>query len=288
MKKKHFDNWEFNQILSLISNNPNEAKIKFENYLEEYPKDYSIYPFYISTLIALKEFKEAERILKYITNIANNDPKYRNKHNNNAKLFLRHILTTRIKLLSYQDKYDELFNLCIENEKEIKNLNLNNIIFYSKKKVGFFISDIREPNSYLFRQIIEYQETDFLEHIKKHLSEFTNNPFNESVFVPNFPINEIIQEVKKYIPSNNSIYFNFFEDLYIFKYDNCGKDNNKQTNYFKVICFHNTKDIITICPSSNCENLPYIDLNYLVKEETSSKVKRLSQIDKFNRRFNRK
>ena len=74
--------------------------------------------------------------------------------------------------------------------------------------------------------------------------------------------------------------------MYVFKYDNCGKHDNKIANYFKIICFHNTQDYITMFPCSNCENLPYVDLNYLVNSNDIPKVKTLSQIEKFNKRYN--
>ena len=73
MKKKYFDNWLFYQIIPLIETNPYEAKRKFEEYLKQYPKDYTAYPFYISTLIAIKELDTAQNLLNYITDIINND-----------------------------------------------------------------------------------------------------------------------------------------------------------------------------------------------------------------------
>lgn len=286
MKNKYYDNWKFKQIIPLMETNPYKAKKNFEEYLKNYPKDYTVYIFYISTLITIRELTAANKILDYITNIINNDFNYLNDNKN--KLLQEHLLTVKLKLLSYQDKYDELSLLCEQNKETIKKLGLNNVIFYSKKKNGLLILSIREPNSYLFRQIIKYEESDFLDHIKKHLPLDTNNNPSNSIFNQDFPINEILQEIKKYIYPDNSLYFNFIQDTYIFKYDYCGKDNNKQTNYFKVICFHNTKDIITMCPSNNCENLPSIDLNYLIKEKSSTNVKKLTQTEKFNRRFNLK
>lgn len=280
MQNKYFDNWEFNKIIPLIETNPYEAKIRFEEYLKKYPKDYIPYPFYISTLISTKDITNAKKMLNYITNF---------KHNKTFtnELFEEHILLIKLKLLLYEDKYDELYLFYKENKEKLEKLNLKNVIFYIKRKNEDYIKSLREPNSYLFRQIIEYQETDFLDHIKKHLQNDNINK-NTSIFEENFPINEILQEVKKYLPSDTCLFFNFIVDTYIFKYDYCGKDDNKTTNYFKVICFHNTSDIITICPSNNCEYLPYIDLNYLNKEHTSTKTKKLSQTEKFNRRFNLK
>ena len=99
MKKKYFDNWLFYQIIPLIETNPYEAKRKFEEYLKQYPKDYTAYPFYISTLIAIKELDTAQNLLNYITDIINNDTKYRNNYNNfnRIKLFYQHIITVKTK-----------------------------------------------------------------------------------------------------------------------------------------------------------------------------------------------
>ena len=106
------------------------------------------------------------------------------------------------------------------------------------------------------------------------------------MFVSKFPINKVLEEIKKYIPSDKRIYNGFYQDTYIFKYDYCGKDDNKAADYFKVICFHNTSDFITMCPSTNCQYLPCIDLNYMAKEKP--KQKQLSQIEKFNKRYRNK
>ena len=44
-----------------------------------------------------------------------------------------------------------------------------------------------------------------------------------------------------------------------------------------------------MCPVEDNLNIPYIDLNYLNQEKnqetTTTKVKRLSQIEKFNQRY---
>lgn len=63
--------------------------------------------------------------------------------------------------------------------------------------------------------------------------------------------------------------------------------DNKNTNYFIVVTFHNTPYLISMYPCSNTSNnLEYVDLNYL-KETNNKNIKRLSQIDKFNKRFNK-
>ena len=137
---------------------------------------------------------------------------------------------------------------------------------------------------------MEYREEDFREHIKKHLADDAINMEDAShaIFVPEFPIDEVIEEIKKYIPSDNCIYPGGIEDAYTFKYDKCGRDNYYMTDYFKAFCFHGTGDFITISPSVVKDiNFPCIDLNYLRKND-DLKVKRKSQIEKFNQRYNKK
>ena len=197
-------------------------------------------------------------------------------------------LTRKLRLLSYQEKYNELYQYCLNHLQEIKDSDLNRTFFYSKKKVGMIDFNRREKNSYIFRQIIKYEESDFLEHIKRHLADYNKDSDepNACIFSSNFPIEDILKEIKKYIPSDKRLYPSDFDNLYTFKYDGCGKVNNKTTDYFKVICFHNTQDIITFYPATDCEELPYIDLNYL-NTNKNTKVKRLSQTEKFNQRYKR-
>ena len=73
--------------------------------------------------------------------------------------------------------------------------------------------------------------------------------------------------------------------IYCFKYEACGRDNNKVVNHFKVVCFHNTSDMITICPVADAENLPQIDLSYMIKY--NPKIHKPSALDRFNRKYKR-
>ena len=72
--------------------------------------------------------------------------------------------------------------------------------------------------------------------------------------------------------------------MYIFKYDKCGVTNGRVSDYFLVITFHNTNKYISMYPCNSSSNFNYVDLNYL-KIPSTSNVKRLSQIDKFNMRY---
>lgn len=288
MKAKYFNEYEFKNAIEYIEKNPVIAKIKFEEYIKKYNKDYSAYPYYISCLITLGFFDEAEKWLNYLKKV-----KYLNDSFNNqqkkVKLLEDNIVYSFCRLLSYEHKYDELYQFCLDNLHIILNLKLTSIIFYCKGKLDILNKKEKDDNRYLHRQMINYSEDTFLKHVNEHLADYNkdlDNP-NDSIFAVDFPITKIIETVKSHIPSDKRLYTGFYEDTYIFKYDYCGRVNNKTTNYFKIVFFNDTKNIITMFPTLDFEELPCIDLNYLNenKDAENTKVRRLSQIDKFNQRY---
>lgn len=289
MKKQYFNEFEFKKALLLYGTDPLECKNRYEEYLKKYPQDYHTYTYYVGVLIELGEFEYAEKVLNYTIEISNNDNSF-SKEKNKLKQLQENLLYCKLRLLSYTEKYEELYKLCSDNYGLIKKISLNNVYFYAKTKNNMIDSSSRENVSYCLRQMIEYKETDFLKHVKKHLADCVtdlDNP-NKNLFAPDFPIEKVINETRKYIPSNKCLFPGIIENMYVFKYTSCGKDNNKTVDYFKVVCFHNTQNYITMFPCVDCENLPYVDLDYLINTNDIPKVKTLSQIEKFNKRFNNK
>ena len=285
MNKNHFNVWEFKQALELGEIDPISARVLYEEYLKKYPEDYSAYPYYCSNLITLGEFELAEKVLSYVEKEYIKDNSF-NKRDRIEK-FEYNLFFAKIKLLSYQEKYEELYKLCVKNISRVVDKSLNSVWFYSKKRTGRLNDEKRDVNSYLFKQIVRYKESDFYKHIEKHLSVYNQNidiP-NNAIFEENFPLKDIVEEIKKYIPSDKRLFLGFYDDVYYFKYDQCGRSDKRMVNYFKVVCLHNSQDFITMYPVSGNDNLPYIDLNYMKKEEPA-KVKRISQIDRFNQRYN--
>ena len=59
----------------------------------------------------------------------------------------------------------------------------------------------------------------------------------------------------------------------------------KLVNYFKVVTFHDSTNFITMYPSTECENLPCVDLNYMQKDKKLPEVKIKSPMDKFKERL---
>ena len=286
MNDKHYDKMAFNKILKLNSDDPFEAKKQFGIYLQEYPYDYAAYAFYASILIKIGKYEDAENILDYVENLLKYDTKIQNNVNR-IKHINKAIDYSRIKLLLNQEKYAECYDLYLQDKEYVNSINLGDaVVFYCQMKLGIGKKS-KNNNSYLFGQMSHYEEDAFREHIKKHLADYAKDMENPStgIFCPDFPIDEVIGEIKKYIPSHKKICSGFYDDEYIFKYDENGRNKYKMTDYFKVICFHNTCHFITMTPSLDCEKLPYIDLNYFVKSKEDVKVKKLSQIDKFYQKY---
>lgn len=288
MQEKYYDEWEFQKAQSHKTLNPFEAAKKFEEYLKQYPKDYITYAYYASSLITIGELDKAEKVLNYVENLVHSDERFATKESYKMNSVVFAIVYNKLRLYSYKGDYKKVYELGKNNPKQIQRLNLNDLMFYCKRKMMKANKATREPNSYLFRQIVEYKEEDFFEHIQKHMADYNSNldEPNKNVFVPDFPIKDVVKEIKKYIPSSKKMLTGFWENTYVFRYDCCGRENNKLVNYIKVVCFDKTDKVITILPVSAFDNLPQVDLNYMVKDN-KKEIKRENAIDKFNRRFRR-
>ena len=288
IKYKYFNEAEFQYAQNLIETNPFEAEIRFKEYLGKYPNDYYARSYYVLLLVRIGKINQAECEYNYIVNKTSSNKDF-SQSDKRVNGFLYIMALAKAKILACQERYQELLEFYHNNIKLFDNRGDTTLLsYYCRNKLGLITSiDTNAP--YRFLQVTDYNEERFLEHIKKHqafYNEHEEEP-NSSQFSIDFPIQKIIQEIKKYIPSNKSICLGMFDDAYYFKFDNCGHINSKSTNYFKVMVFHNTQNFITMHPTNNCENLPFIDLNYIILNDENIKVKKISQIDKFNKKFNR-
>lgn len=286
---RFYDSWEFKQAHSYRATNPYDAVAKFEEYIKKYPQDFSSYIYYASSLITIGELDKAEEMLKKVEELIKENYRYFNKEQFKLKAIKHDILFNQLRLMSYREQYEELYKTLSKSKEELAHMNMGDLLFYCRKKLGKIDFNQREHNSYLFRQIVEYKESDFLEHIKKHMSDYNaglEEP-NPNIFMSGFPIKEVINEVKKYIPSDKKMCAGFWEDTYFFKYVGCGRADGKIVDYFKVVTFHGTNELITVCPVAGYENAPNVDLSYMIDYSDIKAKKKESQIDKFNKRFKR-
>ena len=269
MAKEFTNSLEAQEALFLITTNPLEAKAKFEKYTKKYPQHYFAKVQYASCLTYLGEFELAEKIIDEVTKEYKKDTFFL-KTQTYIQEMEQDIHAIKLRLLSFQKKYDEFLSYCKQHQKELDLKSLAAAIFYCNKQLNKIPLSQRETlPTYLLRQILVYKKRDFYQHIGPHLAEYYDNPQGneKTVFVPGFPINRVINEIKKNIPSDKGLYLDYFTNAYIFKYDNCGfGDDGKIVDHIKVICLDDSKNILTVYPASNCQNLPCVDLNYISKE----------------------
>lgn len=293
---KYYDIEYLEKVLKFSETDPFFTIDMLEEYINLYPKDYIALSSYLSLLITVGRFEDSKKILlllentlKYGKKYSSNNTKYQKKIEN----IREKIYYNKLRLLLYTEKYKEAYDYMVLNENALKNV-INNIYIiklFCREKLGMHIKskEIEKNNFYSTMQIVNYSEESFLEHISNHLeSKRSGDCCNgEAYFYENFPFDEIFLEIKQYIPNDNRLHRGFIDDIYFFKYDSCGKTYGKDVDYFKIIVSMNSKEFITMYPVGNeFKNIPYVDLNYLRKEEQPlSRTKKLSQIDKFNQRY---
>lgn len=286
--REYYNSLEFSKANDIKWVNPELSLKLFNVYLNKYPYDYTSYPFYIDVLINLNYINKAREIRNKVCKMVMMDTKFQN---NTDKMihFNYGIIYNDIRLSIIDGDYDKAMKLALKYEKQLYNIDnsfsIAGIIFYCKKKLGLLDPERRDNNSYLFRQILDYHEDDFIDHVNKHLSN--NKEENLCVFNSDFPFDKVFYEIKNIIPSNKRIHSGMFDDNYFFKYDNCGRADYKITDYFEVVTLLDSCDFITMYPTNISNTMPYIDLNYL-KENKKVNEKRISQIDKFYKRYQKK
>lgn len=282
MKEKYWDEVELANLKKLYTIDPYSTKECIEEYLLRYPTDYNAIYFYIDILITLKEYCKAYEEIKRVRNIYIKDKRLTYQKRKKIielaeeRLLIRYYLATN----QYDDALDYLeYNKCLKANIELE------LKIYCYKKLG--IKSKNKSISYDSLQITDYSEERMINEIKTKMNSMIFNPDfpDKKRFINNFPLEKIIETVKAKMTEDNKLCFGYIVDTYVFKYDCCGRVDEKVQDYFKVICYHDTHDIIMMYPSKNSDKLPYVDINY-IKE--GPKIKSLTQIEKFNRRYKRK
>ncbi len=301
MPRIFYNEEAFQKAVDYLETDPLRSVEMLEDYTNKYPRDYYGKIIYALALTRICNFNKAEYIYNIVAkNVANEQFYYSGQHKN-IEGFKYFMLMVKVKILAWNNRYREILDLVTENYRDFQKTDYTYLEYYTRMKLGLLRLNEKELDNYpyRFRQAYRYDEELFRDHINKHVNEFNKNLAepNEALFAEDFPIDKVIEEVKKNLPSDNRTFPGYFDDTYFFKYDDCGTVKNKETgvnewtNYFIVVCFHGTTNIITMCPVINSGKILVNDLTS-IKYETvkpdEQKVRKLSQIEKFNKRFNRK
>lgn len=273
--KNQYDNYTLKNIMKYYKYEPFSVIDQLEDYMRKYPNDYAGYTDYAKMLIDVGKFDIAEQVLNFI------DERF-------PQVKVEELKYYRVRLLMFTYRFEEAKQVFDEYRKEIMQRDPKNVVFDELYDVLTNKQLKRNYNNrYVINQMIEYRYEDFLNHIQKHTADFNEDldEPNNTVFASDFPIDKIIEEMVKYVPSDNRTFFSYYNDFYVFKYDNNGRISNKSVDYFRVVAIHDTPNFITMYPLDSGASLPFIDLNYLKEEKEESKVKRLSRVDRFNQKY---
>ena len=212
--------------------------------------------------------QEYEKALEYYNNvITKNKTSYRDAIYKKICVYIKNNNYEKVlELIEELKKYDV-------NKKYRYLYDNNSVELLCNKRLGKDISS--EGNTYTERQIIKYSKEKTLKHMAFH-KEMNKNKTLHSVFNDNVDLEELYNYALLNINEDN-FYYNNFMDIYLLDYPNVGIVNDKQVNYIEVITFPNTKQIITIFPYNK---------SIKEKRKENTKVKQMSRIDKFNKKYN--
>ncbi len=273
-RKEYYSQEHLEKIKEYLNNENYEKALKeFQLYFQNYPEDAIAYIYFVDLLIKIGKFEEAERLFEDMKNMSNF---------NRVGFHFYHTLLIKLKFIEkdFKTAYELLEKTNLEHLDEIDLVSI--LKWNHDKKYNNFIN-----NGYLMQQIIDYQENRFIKHIQKHL--YTSSIAYISKFNEDFPIYEVLEQIKPMLPTTHAIYRSISCYYAFFKYDACGKSKEGENlDYFRVIALNPTNEIITIYPCQHNGHIGYTDLN--VKKEITDtpilrKEKRLSQIEKFNKKY---
>lgn len=275
---KKFNVYEFNKANEALKVNLKLSKELFEEYLVNYPYDYSTYINYAYLLLRLDDIISARKVCEYVQSLVEKDFNYKNSIK--YERFKNMNLKLTFTILVYEGKFKEAYDLYINSSRKLIIEDLP--IIYISKMLGK--EENQELKSYTSEQISNYSYELFLEHIKKHLIYLPNSDNKTSIFKSDIQMEQLINEIRRIIPNNIKERSNAYSDVYYFKYNDCGYNGKKKMDYFKVIAIHNTNNLLTMHPIIYEPVIEYTNLNYLNNKEEIV-TKKLSQIDKFNKRY---
>ena len=279
-KKKIYDDAIYNTIYDLyLKGKYNVAKRYLFEYLEKYPWNINAKILLSKVLMALKEYSEAEKLLKYCID------KYPKHY-----VFIQNLVYLYMELEEYEKAYDWYKKLDFEEYRKINDKNTSELAalhVFLQIKLG---------------QCKEYSEESAINHIlERHVEKEGKQPnvwtkelengitLEEYIYLfeKHQDIKELIEKISKRIETAEKEPTIDIVDSYYFKYENIGKSQNTYTDILKVVTIKNTNKIITMFPCEKTENIKIINELEEKKEYRTNKVRtRKSQIDKFKERYN--
>jgi len=262
IKKLYFDN-KFKNLIK-------EA----EKYLEFYPEDVKIRFMYAKALRHEKKYEEAIENLKLNLEKEPND-----EHSIMALFFLHYYL------YMYKEAYEMVPQL-FEIDFSRKSISILKLII--EKNLGY-CSYLRETekDNYLKNQIVNFNRELAYEHILDHTIDDEFNENEKGIF-NDVDIKYLMSSIEKNIPNAERINSQEVMDIYYFGISNIGYSGSELCNYVKAVVVPNTTNIISLYPTVDIKESTFQSLmcDYDKLFKRNNKVKTMSRIDKFNKKYN--
>lgn len=285
-KEMKFNLEKQNKIKEMINNKQFKYAIQAAlSYLEKYPTD----PL-VKNLLGITYLVEGKLDIAdacFTSCLGTTDARY-------AKYFL-------IKIAIERGEYELAYTYCCEIlESTTDKLSIKDIqrtMNYIKTIMGINADKVYANNNYIdnymYKQLEEYNYEETYKHILKHQLE-TNNDDNKATFNQDIDLRELLMKTSEKIQYMEEKHYpiRLASNCYYFYYSNIGKSNNEVANYFRVITFPNSKNIITMYPILDEEVYDIKNAVHFLEETQDftydENIKARTGIERFNTRYKRK
>lgn len=253
-----------------------KAYSEYQEYFANFPNNYYARIGYIDLLLKMGKFDEAfdtfELIKGHFDELEEKNKKFL------SFLELRYLCCINEWEKAYNffktDKY-----LCLDNEQRVFE-----VLLCKKLDIPYDEDYILGRERYVYDLAHNYNYGSVMNHIMYgHTISDEYFDKDNSCFNKNIDLIKLYDEVKNKLSSNIRICWDLTTDHYIFKYDGIGICNNSNTNYFRVITFVGTDQILTMYPCDSYGFPNCLDITPSIVDDC--KVKRLTGLDKFNKRY---
>lgn len=165
------------------------------------------------------------------------------------------------------NQYTKLVKLI---EKNNFNIKYRESLLLSKELNIFFKAPYKNiPFSYNMNQIVDYDEYMAIEHIiDRHNG---NDDLSGTIFNHDIDIYKLFVDIKKELTNENKNNTLVLNDIYTVYYPNIGVNGE---NYLRIVTVHNTKNILSMYPIKNKNDIFYVDDEDEIKENKKIKSKK--------------
>ena len=248
---------------------------KASKYLERMPSDVEMRFMRAKSYRKLDCFDEAIFDLKYILNHSLN----------------QHALTELYYLYYYLNMYEEAIDLLplIYKTKCINSYSVAISELVMKKQLGCATKPKEGYKcDYIMSQVYDYKPELALQLLSNYTIEGNKD---KSCFNNNINIDSLFNIVRENIKNSKKANVDEILEVHYFAIQNVGVYNDFICNFIKVVVVPGTDNIVTMYPAPTVDvkylsNL-YCEYDKILKKNQSSRQKQISQIDKFNKKYNR-